>query len=65
VKAITAANDAELHDFMLQYRPTYEFTLTASDYAFVQFIKNSYASYKRNPSIFRLPKLTKPTEADQ
>jgi len=57
VKAITAATDAELEDFMLQYRPTYQFTLTASDYAFVQFVKNSYASYKRNPSIFRLPKL--------
>ena len=59
VKAITAANDTELHDFMLQYRPTYQFTLTASDYSFVQFIKNSFASYKRNPSAFRLPKLTR------
>lgn len=59
VKAITAANDTELRDFMLQYRPTYQFTLTATDYSFVQFIKNSFASYKRNPAMFRLPKLTR------
>lgn len=57
VKTVTQATDKELEDFMVQYRPTYEFTLTASDYAFIQFIKNSFASYKRNPSIFRLPKL--------
>jgi hypothetical protein len=57
VKAITGANDTELNDFMLQYRPTYQFTLTASDYSFVLFIRNSFASYKRNPTIFRLPKL--------
>jgi len=65
VKAITSATDAELEDFMLQYRPTYQFTLTASDYAFVQFVKNSYASYKRNPSIFRLPKLPRLTYQNQ
>ncbi|MDQ7947627.1 MAG: hypothetical protein REI93_02245 [Pedobacter sp.] len=58
VKAITAANDTELQDFMLQYRPTYQFTLSASDYAFVQFIRSSFASYKRNPAMLRLPKLS-------
>ncbi|TKC12725.1 carboxypeptidase-like regulatory domain-containing protein [Pedobacter polaris] len=61
VRAIVAANDTELKDFMLQYRPTYQFVLTASDYAFVQFVKNSYASYKRNPSAFRLPSLPRVT----
>ena len=59
VKSVVAANDEELKDFMLQYRPTYTFVLTASDYAFVAFIRNSYASYKRNPAAFRLPKLPK------
>jgi hypothetical protein len=57
VRAVTNASDLEIKDFMLQYRPTYQFTLSATDYSFVQFVKNSYASYKRNPSIFRLPKL--------
>jgi hypothetical protein len=65
VKGITAASDAELNDFMLQYRPTYQFTLTASDYAFVQFVKSSYAAYKRNPSIFRLPKLPRLSTENQ
>lgn len=57
VKAVAGVNDTELNDFMVQYRPTYQFVLTASDYSFVLFIKNSYASYKRNPAAFRLPKL--------
>ncbi|TKC03165.1 hypothetical protein [Pedobacter cryotolerans] len=59
VKGIIGAEEPELNDFMLQYRPTYQFVLTASDYAFVQFVRNSYATYKRNPSMFRLPKLPK------
>lgn len=59
VKAIVAASDAELNDFMLQYRPTYQFVLSASDYSFVLYIKNSYTSYKRNPAAFRLPNLPK------
>lgn len=58
VKAIIGVGDPVLTDFMFQYRPTYQFVLTASDYAFVQFVRNSYASYKRNPAMFRLPKLT-------
>ncbi|RZL48784.1 MAG: hypothetical protein EOP00_08375 [Pedobacter sp.] len=59
VKSVVSANDAELKDFMAQYRPTYQFVLTASDYAFVQFVKNSYTSYKRNPAALRLPTLPK------
>lgn len=59
VKSVVGAKDDELIDFMLQYRPTYSFVLTASDYAFVNFIKSSFSSYKRNPAAFRLPKLPK------
>ena len=59
VKSILGLSDPELTDFMLQYRPTYQFVLTASDYAFVQFVRNSYTSYKRNPAMFRLPSLPK------
>jgi hypothetical protein len=59
VQAITAANEVELKDFMLQYRPTYQFTLTATDYLYVQFIRNSFASYRRNPAMFRLPRLNR------
>jgi hypothetical protein len=59
VKSVLGANDKELQDFMLQYRPTYQFVLTATDYAFVQFLKSSFTAYKRNPSMFRLPSLPK------
>lgn len=57
VKNLIDIKDDKLQDFMTQYRPTYQFVLSASEYAFIQFVKNSYASYKRNPSMFRLPKL--------
>ncbi len=57
VKNLIDIKEENLQDFMTQYRPTYQFVLSASEYAFIQFVKNSYASYKRNPSMFRLPKL--------
>ncbi len=47
----------EMKDFMQQYRPTYSFVLSATDYEFILFIKNSYASYKRSTEAFRLPDL--------
>ncbi|SFH09413.1 hypothetical protein [Pedobacter insulae] len=61
VKSVLGSPTFDIDDFMLQYRPTYQFVLNASDYAFVLFIKNSYNSYKRNPATFRLPKLPKMT----
>lgn len=59
VKSVLGTNDTELKDFMLQYRPTYQFVLTATDYAFVQFLRSSFTAYKRNPAMFRLPSLPK------
>jgi len=47
----------ELQDFMQQYRPSYDFALMASDYSFIIFLRNNYASYKRNPRALRLQKL--------
>lgn len=57
VKSIIPIKNANLADFMAQYRPTYNFVLTANEYEFVAFVKNSYASYKRNPKLLRLPSL--------
>lgn len=57
VMSLIDIKENDLQDFMLQYRPTYQFVLNASEYAFIQFIKNSYASYKRNPAMYRLPAL--------
>jgi hypothetical protein len=59
VKAVLGYPNSDIKDFMLQYRPTYQFVLTATDYSFVHFINNSYNSYKRNPAAFRLPNLPK------
>lgn len=57
VARILNIKDPELTDFMQQYRPTYNFIISASDYTLSIFIKNSYASYKRSPAAFRLPPL--------
>lgn len=59
VMGLVDIKEANIQDFMTQYRPTYQFVLSASEYAFIQFVKNSYASYKRNPAMFRLPTLPK------
>lgn len=61
IMGLVPIKEENLQDFMTQYRPTYNFVLSASEYAFIQFIKNSYASYKRNPAMFRLPVLPKLT----
>ncbi len=60
VHRILGISDFELSDFMQQYRPTYEFVLSASDYAFIVFIKNNYKAYKRNPAALRLKPLKQP-----
>lgn len=59
VMALVDIKEENIQDFMTQYRPTYQFVLSASEYQFIQFVKNSYASYKRNPAMFRLPTLPK------
>jgi len=59
VRQVLQLTEYELDDFMQQYRPSYDFVLAASDYAFIVFLKNSYASYKRNPAAFRLQPLPK------
>lgn len=59
VKTVIGIKDTELQDFMTQYRPTYNFVLSATNYEFLNFVRNSYAAYKRNPSMFKLPTLPK------
>lgn len=59
VKRVLQISDVETEDFMHQYRPSYDFIVNASDYDFVVFLRNSYASYKRNPAAFRLQPLPK------
>lgn len=59
VKRVLQIGDYEAEDFMQQYRPSYDFVLSASDYAFVVYLRNNYANYKRNPAAFKLPALPK------
>lgn len=59
VQRVLQIGDYEAMDFMQQYRPSYDFVLNASDYAFVVYLRNNYANYKRNPAAFRLPALPK------
>jgi len=46
VKRLTELDGAELDVFMQRYRPTYEFTATASEYDFQLFIKRAFEIYK-------------------
>ena len=57
VKQVLGISEPELTDFMQQYRPSYTFVLSASDYAFIVYLRNSYAAYKRNPKALRLQPL--------
>lgn len=57
VKQVLGINEPELQDFMQQYRPSYSFVLSASDYAFILYLRNSYTAYKRNPKALRLQPL--------
>jgi hypothetical protein len=57
VKQVLGISDSELLDFMQQYRPSYSFVLSASEYAFIVYLRNSYTAYKRNPKALRLQPL--------
>ena len=46
VKKITHLDGGDLDSFMLKYRPSYEFTLTTSDYEFFDYIKLAFKEYK-------------------
>ena len=48
VKRLTLIDkDEELTDFMVKYRPTFEFTAGTSDYDFQYFIKIAYQEYRK------------------
>lgn len=57
VANVTGLTGAQLTDFMQQYRPSYNFTMEASDYEWVRFIKMSHQRYLQNPAAYRLPPL--------
>jgi hypothetical protein len=48
VKKITGLTGREQEDFMKKYRPSLEFTGTASDYEFDEYIKLAWQQYEKN-----------------
>ncbi len=47
VKKITHMNIPELDEFMKQYRPSYDFTMTSTDYEFAEYIKLAWLEYRK------------------
>jgi len=45
VRRLTGLSGEALEKFMLEYRPTYEFTLLSSDYDFQSYIKEAYKKF--------------------
>lgn len=56
VKKITGLTGDSLDDFMIRFRPSYEFTKIATDYEFYDYIKLAYQDYLHQPRYdFRQP----------
>lgn len=47
VRRLTLLEGNELDSFMLLFRPTYEFTMSSTDYDFQQFIKIAFYRFRR------------------
>ncbi len=61
VKSVTGIDDKYLEDFMFQYRPSYYFVLSVSDYNLAYYIKQSFQRYRRDPAAHRVPRLPRDT----
>jgi hypothetical protein len=53
VRRMTKLESPELDTFMLHYRPSYNFLLSASDYDLMLFIKQAFEKYERQKAIMR------------
>ncbi|MBO9152562.1 carboxypeptidase-like regulatory domain-containing protein [Chitinophaga sp. GCM10012297] len=60
VQRMTKLESPELDSFMLHYRPSYNFLLSASDYDLMLFIKQAFEKYQKQQGI--LPKDTTPSQ---
>ena len=54
---VTGLKGPELTDFMFKYRPGYYLVMSASQYDFIAYIRNSLRRYLRNPQAYTLPGL--------
>ena len=53
VKKITGLSGDSLDNFMIRFRPSYEFTKIATDYEFYDYIKLAYQDYLEGTCIFQ------------
>jgi hypothetical protein len=63
IKRITHISDERLPDFMVRYRPSYEFSKKATDYEMMDYIKLAYQQFTDEESIEYTPPKT-PASAD-
>jgi len=57
VRDVTGLEGEPLDNFMIRYRPTYNFVLTADRYQLIKYIKTKYEYFKHIPYIKPLPDL--------
>jgi len=57
VHNLTGLKGDHLDNFMSNYRPSYDFALTATPYELTSYIKHKYGMFKLNPNLRLLPKL--------
>lgn len=57
VRSVTGLEGEALDNFMLRYRPTYEFVTLANNYQLISYIKSKYEFFKYIPYIKPLPDL--------
>ncbi|MCA5006672.1 hypothetical protein [Sphingobacterium bovistauri] len=57
IRDVTGLEGEPLENFMIRYRPTYNFVLTADRYQLVKYVKTKYEYFKHIPYIKPLPDL--------
>lgn len=57
VRNLVGLEDEQLKNFMIRYRPTYEFVVRASHYELTNYIKSKYNMFKILPDLRPLPEL--------
>lgn len=57
VRTVTGLEGEALDNFMIRYRPSYDFVLSATRYQMVNYIKSKYEFFKHIPYIKPLPDL--------
>lgn len=57
VRSVTGLEGEALENYMIRYRPTYEFVLTSDRFQLIKYIKSKYEYFKHIPYIKPLPDL--------